>query len=184
MPYGDIKDFSSVLASIVTALATLAGVLIANHFNIRTTKLNIESQLWQKSNDRKIEKLEQIYLLFERWYHTVSSVYMTHYRCHRGHLEYSQVQELMKQQKVPEPGEAQKYKVLMDIHFSSLNRAHARVELARKNLVPFLGDPKKKQLAVSDFDARMDEFEEACSAFKSAISEAAKETTVSQRMPH
>ncbi len=90
----EIKDIAIIIGGLVTAISTLLAVVITNLFNLKLSKSNSETQAKQKYAEQRILKIEEIYLLFEKWEVNVSKIYLLHLRCYSGKLSYSQVLEL------------------------------------------------------------------------------------------
>lgn len=88
--------------------------------------------------------------------------------------------ELIKEQPFLAPGEAQKYRMIMDIHFPSLEDAYTPVEEARKQLIPFLSEPSVSKLSIQEFVNHQVVFEQACDVFKIRISSLAHDLPLSR----
>lgn len=161
---------------IVAAGATLLSVVITSIFNIMVAKINIEAQSRQKTKEQKLEKLEELFFLFDKWQLNLSSVYLHHLCCYKGNLTYNQVVELSKELNFLASGEAQKYRMVMELYFPSLIQEYASVEAARRHIVPFLSDPQISKLSAQEFESYQVAFEEVCETFKSKISALAHET--------
>lgn len=166
----------SLFVSGIAAGATLLAVIVTSTFNIMVARLNISAQSRSKSKELRIAKLEELFFLFDKWQLNFSQIYLLHLRCHRGKLTYREVEELVEKQTLLAPGEAQKYRMIMDLHFPSLTKEYALVEDARKRLVPFLSDPAVAKVTVTDFIERQVAFETASDAFKSKMSALARDT--------
>ena len=160
----------SLLVSGIAAGATLLAVVVTSAFNIIVARLNIDAQSRSKAKELRIAKLEDLFYLFDKWQMNFSQIYLLHLRCHRGKISYREVEELVGKQILLAPGEALKYRMIMDLHFPSLTKEYALVEDARKCLVPFLSDPAVTKVTVTDFIDRQVEFETACDSFKSKMS--------------
>jgi len=167
----DFKDIAIVLSSAIAAIATLSGVAITNFFNHRLARFNLESQNMQKDKERKLEKIEEIYFLYEKWEVAFSNIYLINFRCYVGKLNYLQVMELVKAQNSLLPGDAQKIKMLLNVHFPILTEAYKEVNEARGKIAPFLSDPAESKLSAKDFLAAQQNFEEVSAKFKTRISE-------------
>lgn len=166
----DIKDIAPILSGAIGALATLLAVAVTSFFSFRVAKLNLDEQRRQKSEERKLEKLEELFFLFDKWQINFSNVYLCHLRCYKGKLSFREVLETVNGFTFLAPGEAQKYKMILDVHFPSLQAAYSPIEVARQKIVPFLSDPSESKLNAHDFVNAQVTFEEACEGFKSCIS--------------
>jgi len=176
---GEVIESTPVLVGGVTAGATLLAVVVTSLFNIRVTRLNIDAQAQQKAKALRIAKLEELYFLFDKWQLNLSGIYLHHLRCYRGKLTCRQVMDLVNAPGLLAPGEAQKYRMVMELHFPSLATDYAQVEATRRRVVPFLSDPAVSKLGATEFVACQVAFESACEAFKSKISALAHEALAS-----
>lgn len=166
----DIKDIAPILSGAIGALATLLAVAVTNFFNFRVAKLNLDAQRLQRSEELKLEKLEELFFLFDKWQINFSNVYLCHLRCYKGELPFRDVLETIKGFTLLAPGEAQKYKMILEVHFPALRTAYSPVEAARQKIAPFLSDPSVSKLSAEDFVNAQVAFEEACEEFKTCIS--------------
>lgn len=170
----DAQSATTLIACGITAVSTLSAVLITSLFNNRQARINLDRQAQQKSTELRLAKLEELYLLFEKWQTNLSGIYMHHLRCYVGKLTYKQVMELTREPGMLLPGEHQKMLMLLNVHFPELVADHAPVNDARSALATFLSDPAEKRLSANDFVARQKEFEDACRIFKGRIVSRAK----------
>lgn len=165
-----IKDIAPILSGAIGALATLLAVTVTSFFNFKVAKLNLYEQRRYRSEELKLEKLEELFFLFDKWQINFSNIYLCHLSCYKGKLSFQDVLETINGFALLAPGEAQKYKMILEIHFPSLRTAYSPVEAARKQIVPFLSDPSVSKLSAQDFVNAQVGFEEACEEFKSCIS--------------
>jgi hypothetical protein len=158
-----------MLGALMGAMASLLGVGLGGFINFKVAKLNVGEQRRQRAEELRLEKLEELYFLFDKWQINFSNVYLSHLRCYNGRMSFAEVVQFTNERAntLLAPGEAQKYKMLLDVHFPALEQAHARVEDARANIVPFLADPSVSRLSAQAFVAAQKTFEAACDEFKS-----------------
>lgn len=166
----EIKDITPLLTGVITATAAILAVIVTSLFNLTVAKTNINAQSKQKTKELKLEKLEELYMLFDKWQLNFSQIYLLHLRCYRGLLKFQDSHDLIKNINSLAPGEAQKYKMIMMVHFPSLADEYEPVEVGRKLLVPFLSDPNINKLPTKDFENLQISFEKSCEKFKSKIS--------------
>lgn len=177
MEIADLKEIAPLLTGAITATAAILAVAVTSFFNLRVARININAQSKQKTKELKLEKLEELYLLFDKWQQNFSTIYLIHLRCYRGVLRFQDTHDLVNKSNTLAPGEAQKYKMIMMVHFPSLAHAYEPVEAGRKLLVPFLSDPIKSKLSTKDFENLQISFEKACETFKSKVNSLAHATT-------
>ncbi|CAI2797558.1 hypothetical protein K7402_01035 [Pseudomonas fluorescens group sp.] len=181
MEIADFKEIAPLLTGIITATAAILAVAVTSLFNLKVARINIEAQGKQKTKELRLERLEELYLLFDKWERNFTNIYLIYFRCYMGKLRYQETHELIQKQNILAPNEAQKYKMIMMVHFPSLAPAYEPVEAARKLLVPFLTDPSKSALSAREFDNLQKSFEKACETFKSEISSLAHITTGAEK---
>ena len=167
----EIKDIAIIIGGAITALSTLCAVLITSRFNLKLARINIDAQTQQKNKERKIQKMEDMYLLFEKWETNLSMVYITYLRCYCGKLDYQSVIDLTKDSTMLAPGDFQKLNMLMNVHFPEIVSEYKKVDDARKKMVPFLSDPRESGLNPKDFVELQEKFESVCITFKIQISQ-------------
>ncbi|HHX8634293.1 hypothetical protein ND925_17125 [Vibrio diabolicus] len=165
----ELKDIAVILSGLVTAVSTLSAVFITSYFNHKLSKSSLEREVEHKKVERKIEKLEEFYLLFEKWEVNFSNVYLLHYRCYKGKLDYSQVLESTSKPSLLLPGEAQKLLMLLNVHLQELIDEYKLVDKARSELVPFLCDPSERDLSADKFCEKQQSFESVCQEFKKKV---------------
>lgn len=180
MQIAELKEIAPLLAGAIAATATILAVMVTSAFNLRVAKINIEAQSKQKTKELKLEKLEELYFLFDKWQLHFGNIYLFHLRCYRGLLRFEDILELTSKLTTLAPGEAQKYKMIMMVHFPSLAHEYEPVETGRKLLVPFLSDPSKNKLTADEFEKLQISFEEASETFKLKISSLAHTITGAQ----
>lgn len=171
----NIKDVAVIISGAITALSTLSAVLITNYFNHRSLKTNLEQTKEQNKITLKIQKIEDLYLLFEKWEVNLSSMYLYHLRVFQNKLTIEQAHELTTKLNILEKGDYQKLTMLMNIHFPELLVLYKSVISSRSQLVPFLNDPKETKLTVQGFTNKQKEFEEQCRLFKERMNKLASE---------
>jgi hypothetical protein len=171
----NIKDVAVIVSGAITAFSTLCAVLITNYFNYRSLKTNLELTKEQNKIQLKSQKIEDLYLLFEKWQVTLSSMYLLHLRVFYNKLTFEQAQELTREPNTLETGDFQRISMLLNIHFPELLVLYKSVNIARKELVPFLSDPKETKLTAQSFIEKQEGFEEQCRIFKEKMSQLANE---------
>ncbi len=168
----EVKDWLPLFVGIVTAIAALLGVLISGYFSHRNTRSTLREQRQLRADERRLERMEELFVVFARWEMNFTQIYLIHLRLHKGLLTISQVHDLVVKLDVLDKGDVHRLSMLLRVHFPELAMHYSEVQDARKRIVPFLGD-----LVAANVDAFVKEqerFENACEAFKQAISELPK----------
>jgi hypothetical protein len=167
MPPSDIKDFLPLFVGLLTAGAALLGVAVSSYFNYRNTRLTLEAQRQLRIDERRLERMEELLVIFERWEMNFSQVYLLNLQRHRGQLSQTQVHELVKDLDVLEKGDVQRLSMILRLHFPELIGQYEAVQRARKGIVPFLRDSSSH--APDAFVREQERFEAQCESFKLAV---------------
>ena len=88
-----------MLTALITAFSTLMAVFITNYFNMKSLERNLRSQFQLKSYEIKLNKLEDIYELFEKWETNFSITYLNYLYFHNKKISESEFFELMQNPK-------------------------------------------------------------------------------------
>lgn len=164
----EIKEWLPLLVGIITATAALLGVSISAYFSHRNTQKTLREQRQLRADERRLERMEELFVVFARWEMNLSHVYLYNLRRHKGLLTASQVHELVAKMDGPDKVDIHRMSMLLRIHFPELSKQYSAVQDARKAIVPFLDDSSPKN--VDAFILAQEHFEAACEAFKQAIS--------------
>jgi len=169
-----VKDIAIIVSGTIAAVSTLSAVSITSWFNLRVTKLNIDFQGKQKEKERKLDKIEEMYFLFEKWKVNCHGIYIKFYCCYLRQMKYQDMIKSSKESTLLAFGDAQKINVLMRIYFPELTDHYKSVEDFRSKIIPFLSDPDKSKLSADDFLNALNEFDAMCEDFKQRISDFAQ----------
>lgn len=161
-----------ILAVLITATSTLVAVFITNYFNMKSFEKNLKFQLQLKNNEVRLNKLENIYELFEKWNTSFAINYLNYLHFHNKKITQSDLFELIRDPKVYNSGDFQKLITLLNIYFPELNDEYERVNKARSEVVKYMN--VDKEINVKDFVKVQESFENVAMNFKKEISELAK----------
>ena len=163
---------SDMIPILITATSTLVAVFITNYFNMKSLEKNLKFQLQLKNNEVRLNKLENIYELFEKWNTSFAINYLNYLHFHNKKITQSDLFELIRDPKVYNSGDFQKLITLLNIYFPELNDEYERVNKARSEVVKYMN--VDKEINVKDFVKVQESFENVAMNFKKEISELAK----------
>lgn len=166
------SDMIPILAVLITATSTLVAVFITNYFNMKSLEKNLKFQLQLKNNEVRLNKLENVYELFEKWNTYFAINYLNYLHFHSKKITQSDLFELIRDPKVYNSGDFQKLTTLLNIYFPELNDEYERVNKARSEVVKYMN--VDKEINVKDFVKVQESFENVAMNFKKEISELAK----------
>ncbi len=165
----EIKDVVPMLSALIAGLATLAGVLIANIYNLKTSKANAEIAKQQQHINKRLEKLEDLYLLFEQWQTKLTNVYLIHLRVYVGKLEHNQALDLINESYGEFDNVFQRMQMLVNIYFSEVRPEYNQVMDVRSQLASYLGAPEETKLDAKSFVKGQATFGVVCNNFKETL---------------
>lgn len=166
------SDMIPILAVLITATSTLVAVFITNYFNMKSLEKNLKFQLQLKNNEVRLNKLENVYELFEKWNTSFAINYLNYLHFHNKKITQSDLFELIRDPKVYNSGDFQKLITLLNVYFPELNDEYERVNKARSEVVKYMN--VDKEINVKDFVKVQESFENVAMNFKKEISELAK----------
>lgn len=161
------KELIPIFVGLITAVATLTAVFITNYFNMKSLEKNLRFQSQLKIYEIKLNKLEDIYELFEKWETNFSITYLNYLYFHKKKISESQLNELMKNP-TSVSGIFQKMMALLNIHFPELEEEYKKVNLARSEVVKYM--TIEKGIDIQNFVKAQENFEKVAKEFKKQIS--------------
>jgi len=170
-----IKDVMPVITALIVSISTLLGIYLTNKFNSKQVKVNLEFTRDQKMLELRLQKLEELYLLFEQWEAFLLSTYLIYSHAYAGKLNYTQVLDTVNQKSENDNIDFHKIQMLLNIYFPELRENYENVISKRSSLAKYiLSDPSKNNLKTNDFFNEQEEFEILCTQFKNKLSDIQK----------
>ena len=167
----EIKDIAIIISGVVTATATLFAVIITSYFNLKLAKQNIESQSHQNDKERKIDKIENIYLLFEKWEAHMDRVYLYYLQCCSGNSRYENMISGELNLKIIEPTDFIKLETLINIYTPEAIPKYSKVVEARERITDcMMINPQKSSPDLEKLHEEQRKFKEECKDFKTMMS--------------
>ncbi|WP_157072514.1 hypothetical protein [Photobacterium sanguinicancri] len=115
-----LKEFIVIIASIVTAITTLLAVIITNNHNKKIVLINTEAQLSKEYKDRKLQKIEELYLILAKWKKDALKTTLIYSAYHNGKLQRNDIAELLPTAKGGLGYDPLKISILVDIFLPEL----------------------------------------------------------------
>lgn len=169
----EVKEWMPLLVGVVTAASTLIGVSITSYFSHRSARETLREQRQSKADERRLEKMEELFLLFDKWHLALIQVYLIHTQRHLGKLSMEECEEMAKDTVITiGPGEFQRIGMLIAVHFPELKKHWEKVEEARSLNSPFLFKSSKGK--AEEFMKVQRQFSSACKTFKQEIAALSK----------
>lgn len=165
-----IKSLAPVFSAAIASIATLGGVYIANRYNRDLSERNRNVEQKQRKSELKLQKLEELYLLFEKWQTDLSNIYIIHLRVYVDQLSHEQALDLIHESYGSSNGRYQSIQMLVNVYFSELSWDYQQVMDVRSTLSKFLSDPAESNLTASSFKKEQDRFDLICKDFKGKLS--------------
>jgi hypothetical protein len=172
------KDLLPIWASIITALATLAAVVVANVINNKNNQKILNRNIQQDKFKFRLSKLEEIYESFLTWetlIHETELIYITYYS---GNYNKKQLVDELSKRKTLDAGDCyRKVQLLCDMYFSECQKGLEDVNKSKDNLSKYFNLTDKAKNDNDKFIELVEcgkVFESESSKFKNSLAILAK----------
>ncbi len=167
------KDLVPVATALLGAAVALVANWLSNRHSRKLAELNLQSETRQKGAELRLERLEELHVLFDAWQLHLQQLYLWYLRCYAGKLEFKVILEEVKKHRLPD-GDLQRLNVLVALYVPGLKDSYERVQAARAANVQFLGDPKETLLTKGAFIEQQNAFGRAANQFLSELAAEAR----------
>ncbi|KHT49866.1 hypothetical protein [Vibrio sinaloensis] len=163
-------DWLPIVAPIITGAFTLGAVILTNKINAKHTQKLFDQQVKIEANRSRLLKAEALYVKFEKWSKSFSSV------CFKAiHLskvvEQHEILEKSIENNVDVKGEIIDIQMLINIYFPSLKPDLEKVFQARDLCWDNMDELATHPMAPLEMEGNLHSFELCCEELKSKISE-------------
>lgn len=145
--------YTALIATIITALATLFGVLIAQRGGIRRLRISLENEKNTRKNDLLRQRIEELYLLSSQFATQLFSHYLPYLSVMENQMTYNQALD-----QTIEQGKAIRYDfnridMIIDLYFLSI-REHYECLLQQRDRANEILAAHKREYKNGDLDGR------------------------------
>ncbi len=169
------KELLPIIASFITAVATLLGVYIASKFNQKNNEVIMDKNLKQEKIKIKLNKIEDIYDHFYIWESEITNTYLVHVAYCNGVFSYKELIEQMKKGDENNSGNSfRKVQSLSNIYFPEVSLAFKDVLTSRDSLSELFCGKQQTKEACDNLIKTYTIFEKEAEKFKNTLSLIAK----------
>jgi len=169
------KELLPIIASSITAIATLFGVFIASYFNQKNNKVVLEKNLEQEKIKIKLSKIEEIYDHFYTWESSINNTQMSHFTYYSGVFTEKQFYDSLGNDDKQDAGNSyRKVQSLSDIYFPEASLAFIDVLKSRDALAKCFFGKQQTQKACDNLIQYHNAFEKEAKKFKDTLGLLAK----------
>lgn len=144
MPEIPLSALTALAAAIITATITLIGVWLNNRSNTYRLKLQLEDNRLTKRDEILRDRLEELYLLSEKWVNALSTNYFPYFSVMKGEMSYNQALDMTIEQCKNNTYDFNKINMLIDLYFHDIKRHYDEVCEARSKANLILDEHKKE----------------------------------------
>lgn len=163
------SDISTILGATIAAVATLAGVALTSLFALRTARQTANDQNQRKDKEFRIAKLEDLYLLFDKWKVYLISTVTAYEGWHEGSVDATFIATALKDYDIYAPGDYQRFRLILELYFPELLEPYKKIELSRAQMAKLMCPPEKRWHPPESFDVAIEAFDEAAEDFKKSM---------------
>jgi len=169
------KELLPIIASSITAIATLLGVFIASYFNQKNNKTALEKNLEQEKIKIKLSKIEEIYDHFYNWETYITQKQASHLIYYSGRITEKQFLDSQKTNDSKSAGNSfRKIQSLSDIYFPDASSAFKDVLIYRDAMSKCYFGKQQTQKSCDDLTLAYNAFEKEANKFKDTLALLAK----------
>ena len=161
--------------NLLSAGAALLGVFISNRSQERRLEIQFEFEQEAKELRLRKEKLEEMFILFQKWETDISTTYLSFNGVYRGETSFSDAQALSSDCAMQEKGDYQRFQAILNLYFPELADSFLGVMEKRKRVMDFCShhaSPSNETL--DSFYKTQEEFESQTADFRSEMAKYAK----------
>ncbi len=165
-------EISAIWSQVIPGVFAIAGGVFSGLFVWLTSKQSLIQQRKTNLEQRRLERLEELYVFFEVWYKGLTNSYLIALRRHKGLITYQdEMNWIIENHKNPK-GDVDKLMMIVHIHFQELKPHLSRVLEIRDACAEYLISKETKDS--KKFVNFQKEFDVRCEEFRSAISDISK----------
>lgn len=170
------ENFSTFIPQLITAIATLSGVIVSGYFMSLNAKRSAKEQRQLKIDERRIDRLEELYLVFHRWQKMVSNCYLTSTKRHKGLLTRAEENKVVAEIVKDSIGDIDRINMLVNIHFPEMKASFQKVLDAKSKNSAYLQDVDSK-IDIQQFFREQELFWQCCRDFEEKLAQLPKAVT-------
>jgi CRISPR/Cas system-associated protein endoribonuclease Cas2 len=113
----------TILTAVISALSALLGVHISNKAQEKRLKIQFENEAKVRSLELKKKKLEEMFILFQKWEMDITCLYLRFIPVFKGEANAAAVQNAASENSLQEKGDHQKFQAILNLYFPELKEA-------------------------------------------------------------
>lgn len=111
---------TAIIGSAITAIATLLAVIITNYHNKKISLINIENQIVKEKTERKMQRIEELYLILSKWKKDTFKTTFLYAGYHNGKFSRTDITKNLPTANGGLTYDPSKISVIINIHFPEL----------------------------------------------------------------
>lgn len=123
-----------LLGVIIGAVISIVGTWLTSKTSIRELRIQLEHDKSSKANALKMEKLEELYVLFDNWVNGMFGHYLKLTLVMRGDIDYNQYLDRVIEDGKEGVVDFSRLRMLVDIHGPSLQPSYEKIMHIRETL--------------------------------------------------
>jgi hypothetical protein len=166
----------TILTALISAFSALLGVYISNKAQEKRLEIQYKNEAKVRSIELKKKKLEEMFILFQKWEMDVTCLYLRFIPVFKGEAQAAAAQNAASENSLQEKGDHQKFQAILSLYFPELKEAFSVVTEKRGIVLKYCTGEIAATLDNLDaFYAEQEEFELITSNFRSNLSDVAFE---------
>jgi hypothetical protein len=166
----------TILTAVISAFSALLGVYISNKAQEKRLEIQYKNEAKVRSIELKKKKLEEMFVLFQKWEMDVTCLYLRFIPVFKGEAQAAAAQNAASENSLQEKGDHQKFQAILSLYFPELKEAFGVVTEKRRIVLKYCtGEIAATLDNLNAFCAEQEEFELITSNFRGNLSDVAFE---------
>ena len=156
----------TIATAIISASSALLGVYVSNKSQEKRLKIQFENDAKIRSIELKKSKLEEMFILFQKWEMDISCLYIRFIPVYKGEYSAIEAREHSAENSLQEKGDHQRFQAILNLYFPEHKNNFNNVMIKRSDVLKFCKggiEVTNQNLALfyqaqKDFEAENSEF--------------------------
>ena len=166
----------TIATAVISAASALLGVHLSNRAQEKRLKIQFENEALAKSIELKKSKLEEMFILFQKWEMDISCLYLRLIPAFKGEYSAIEARKTSSENALQEKGDYQRFQAILNLYFPEHNDAFQQVMTRRAQVLKFCnGAVDARPENLPQFYKAQEAFESEAASFRGILADTINE---------
>lgn len=127
----------TIATAVISAISALLGVYVSNKSQEKRLKIQFENDAKIRSIELKKSKLEEMFILFQKWEMDISCLYLRFIPVYKGEYSVQDARENSTENSLQEKGDHQRFQAILNLYFPEHKTNFNHVMVKRAHVLGF-----------------------------------------------